>query len=68
MSHPRQEMRPTPVARQRRLPSQIEEGGCRYHVVEDGADSGGVRHHDHAQQVKKDHVAMAVVGGVGQLL
>lgn len=58
--------RHTCVPRQRGLLGQIQEGGCGHHVVEDGADACRVRHHHHAQHIEKHHVAVAILGRVGQ--
>ena len=52
---------PTSIAWHGGFLGQIEEGGCGHHVVEDGADTGRVSHHDDPQQVEKDHVAMSIL-------
>lgn len=59
---------PTPIAWPWGLFGQIEKGGCCNHVVEDGANTGWVSHHNYPQQVKKDHVAMTILWGISQLL
>lgn len=61
-------LKPTAVARLRGFPGQIDDGCRGDHVVEDGADASRVRHHDHAEHVKEHHVAVAISGGVSQLL
>lgn len=53
--------RPTAVAWPRGFLGEIQKGGGRHHVVEDGADPSWVRHHKHPQQVEEDHVAVTIL-------